>query len=92
MRYIESKQGQWIGDVAIKHAGSIEVLFELAVGNDLSITDDLPAGTELLCATVMDKRIINYMQRNGIEPATKIYAVDDEGIEFWIIERDFIVT
>jgi hypothetical protein len=36
MRII-SKQGQWLGDIAIREAGSIEAVVEMAIRNNISL-------------------------------------------------------
>lgn len=94
MQSISSTQGQWLGDVAIKHAGSVEGLFELAVKNDASPTESLKAGTELTPAEIVSKRVINYFERNGINPAssdTGSAQVVGRGIGFMTVNIDFIV-
>lgn len=94
MQSISSTQGQWLGDVAIKHAVSVEGLFELAVKNDASPTESLKAGTELTPAEIVSKRVINYFERNGINPAssdTGSAQVVGRGIGFMTVNIDFIV-
>lgn len=73
MQTINVKTGQNLDDIAIRHAGSIEALFDIAVENNLSITDpdDCRAGDSLIIPAVYDKRVVNYFVRNKIEPASK---------------------
>lgn len=61
-------------DVCLQHTGSIESVFELAMANDLAITDDVQAGQilELPEGIAMDKDILNYYKAKNIQPATKI--------------------
>lgn len=95
MRNINSTQGQWLGDVAVKEAGTIEALFELAVLNNISPTESLQAGTELTPAMEKNKRVINYFERNGINPAssdTGSAQVVGRGIGSMMINIDFIVA
>lgn len=95
MQYINSTQGQWLGDVAIKQAGSIEALFELAVTNNVSPTESLSTGTELMPSPVQNKRVVNYYDRNGINPAssdTGSAQVVARGIGNMTVNIDFIVT
>jgi hypothetical protein len=68
--HIISKQGQWLGDVAVREAGSIEAVVEMAIRNNISITGALPAGTKLLKPTPVNRRVMNYYSLNGIFPAT----------------------
>lgn len=95
MRFIESTQGQWLGDVAIKHAGGIEALFELAVINNLSPTENLTPGTQLTPSELVNKRIINYYERNDINPAssdTGAIRVRRRGIGNMTVGIDFTVS
>lgn len=71
MQTINVMQGQTLADIAIRYCGSIEALFQLAVLNDISITDALEAGTVLLLPPPLDKGVINYFECNGIQPASK---------------------
>lgn len=91
MRTIKSAQGQWLGDVVVRYAGSLEVLIDVAFDNDLSITDDLLPGTDVIIETV-DKRVVNYLERNAAQPATAlINKPKGEGVGYWAIEEDFII-
>ncbi|MFV0397936.1 MAG: hypothetical protein ACK5JU_07960 [Bacteroidales bacterium] len=67
---VTSKQGQWLGDIAIREAGSIDALVELAINNDLSITGKITPGDTLSKPTQVDKRVTNYYALNNLYPAT----------------------
>lgn len=85
--------GQSLFDIAIQKSGAVESVFDLAVTNDLSITGPLFAGQELIDAPVRDQDIAGYYRVKGLTPATALNAGENgEGIEFWAIERDFIVS
>lgn len=90
---ITSKQGQWLGDIVVREAGSIEAIVEMAVANNISITDQLPVGTELIKPSRIDLRVINYYKTNNIYPATLTTDVEKEigGIGAMTIGIDFIV-
>ncbi|WP_165026829.1 hypothetical protein [Dysgonomonas sp. ZJ279] len=93
MQNIKVTQGQWLGDIAVREAGTIEALFDLAVQNNVSITDDIEIGTVLQLSSVTNRAVVNYFERYAVEPATaQIQGYRGEGIEFWFIERDFIVS
>lgn len=86
-------------DVAVQHSGGIESVFDLALMNGLSITADLnPYDTLLECESVVDSDLVDYYSNKGIVPSTAITATDiaqtiaDEGVEFWTIGEDFIVS
>lgn len=94
MQYISSTQGQWLGDVAIQHAGSIEGLFDIAVENDASPTESLLSGTELTIGETVNKRIVNYYERNGITPAGSDAGSEQvvgRGIGTMTVNIDFII-
>lgn len=90
---------QSLFDIALHQGGSIEAIFELAGLNDLSITDNLEAGSDIvLSETVLSKRVKEYYSTNNIFPATSITenesaeTISQEGIGYWAIEVDFVVS
>lgn len=87
-------------DIAIQELGDISALFDLAEWAGFSITDELSAGQDLqLPVPPADKQVASYYAAHRITPATAI-TIDStsggdlilEGIEFWGIEYDFIVS
>lgn len=91
---VTSKQGQWLGDIAIREAGSIEAVVEMAIRNDLSITDKIVSGTSMLKPAPLNKRVMNYYSINSIYPATPA-ELDDRsfsGIGYMSVEITFIVS
>jgi hypothetical protein len=91
-------QRQSLLDVAIQTSGSVEAAIALAAANDLSITDELDSGSQLTTVEVVDRRIVQmYAVGDIIRPATALTAeetqlVGDEGIGYWAIGVDFIVS
>lgn len=87
-------------DVAIQHSGSLEAAFDIAMQNDISLTDDTTPGQIVQLADEPDNAdITNYYAVGNLQPATAITTeeINDtlnigEGIEFWGIEYDFIVS
>lgn len=88
-------------DMAIQECGSLDSIFSLAERNNMAITDDLPAGKELEYALedITQKHVVISLTNQGIKPATAISSdlLSDgelllEGVEFWGIEYDFIVS
>lgn len=59
-------------DVALMAAGSAEAVFDIAWQNNLSITDELQAGTIIITNVVPDSKIVTYYRINDIRPATAI--------------------
>lgn len=95
MQNIISKPGQWLGDIAVREAGSLEAIFDISFSQDISITDDLPVGTVIEAVSPINKRVMNYYSINQIYPATAITKEIEEtpgGIGYMIIEKTFIVS
>jgi len=63
---------QSVFDLAIQQCGCIEAAFDIAQLNNISITDDLLPGQELLMPTAVDTKTATYYAINGITPATAI--------------------
>ncbi|MDY3547365.1 hypothetical protein PG291_01955 [Riemerella anatipestifer] len=93
---ITALHNQTLLDVCLQHTGTIECVFELAMANDLSITDDVQAGAVLQLPEDIkkDRDIFNYYAAKGIQPATAITEVVEkcEGIGCWAIGIDFKVS
>lgn len=91
---VTSKQGQWLGDIAIREAGSIEAVVEMAIKNGLSITDKIVAGTSMLKPAPLNKRVMNYYSINNIYPATptELDGRSVSGIGYMSVEITFIVS
>ncbi|MDD2635608.1 MAG: hypothetical protein PHW82_08945 [Bacteroidales bacterium] len=83
------KIGQNILDVAAQETGSVENAFDIAMANDLVLTDDLNTDLEITIPTLANnKKIRDVFQRKNISPASS----DSEslaGIGYWGIEVDF---
>ena len=85
-------------DIAIQHTGLSEECFDIALGNGIALTEDLIA-QEQLQLPVRENTITAHYGYNVIVPATGITDgeikeafASGEGIEFWGIEYDFIVS
>lgn len=83
-------------DIAIQATGKAENAILIAVANNISITDDLEPGTELIIPDVpMDLDVIAYYRAKNIQPATAIKTEEinyPEGINYWEIEKNFKIT
>ena len=97
---VTAKNNQSLFDMAVQTLGSAEAIFDIAIANGISITDDLTVGQTLQITHKSDysqRRTAAYYSINGIMPATAISLTEDisvlqEGIEFWAVELDFIVS
>lgn len=96
---ITALHNQSLLDVAIRHCGTVEAVLDIAVLNNISITDDLILGQliELPNKDYGSQEVINFFETNKIDPATAL-TQDDEalnegnsGIGFWEIGNNFIV-
>ena len=89
-------------DLALQHTGTIESIFELAVLNEKSVTDDMVAGASLnvppLSEGARNKDILAYYTAKKLQPATAFTKADEEvfkrleGISIWAINLDFVVS
>jgi LysM repeat protein len=66
------KKGQSVWDVSIKETGSIEAAMEIARLNDIEVTEELEAGTELVIPGVNDQELVDFLKVKKAEPATQI--------------------
>lgn len=89
-----SKQGQWLGDVAVREVGSIEGIIDMSIANNMSLTDILEIGTSLKNGVSNNKRVINYYRRNNIYPATSFDYKAEQlgGIGSMGVEINFVVS
>ena len=85
-------------DLAVQHTGAVESVFAIAVANGLSLTDDLPAGTEIKLPDSVNKDndVLNYYTARRLQPATAVILLSEEerleGIGYWAISVDFKVS
>ena len=85
-------------DLAVQHTGAVENTFAMAVANGLSLTDDLPVGTEIKLPDSVNKDndVLNYYTSKRLQPATAVIMLPEEerleGIGYWVIQTDFKVS
>lgn len=95
---VATMKDQTLFDMAIQMTGSLENVFELAKANGISTTHALEAGTDITpsSAAAANPKVVNYLSARGIKPASMAAARSSasllEGIDYWIIETDFIVS
>lgn len=84
--------GQSLFDIALQHCGAMEAAFDIALANGLSLTDELmPGQTLALPQKTYDADVAAYYSVNSIQPASAITPENLGGIDFWIVEHDFII-
>lgn len=95
MATVKILEGQTLFDIAVQELGDAERVMEIATFNDISITEDLLPGSFIqVPAYDLTKRgIVNLFSRMCIKPASGGITVTEknEGIDYWEIEKDFIV-
>ncbi|MDR3704280.1 MAG: hypothetical protein P4L28_00015 [Paludibacteraceae bacterium] len=86
---------QTLPDIAIQGGGSLETLFNVAADNNVSITAVLTPTRKLSVSTVEDTDIATYYDHKQLRPISE-YADNEyifpEGIGFWYVLNDFVVT
>lgn len=95
--FVKALADQVLVDLAIQAGGSVEALFDIADLNGLnSLTDDLIAGNSYYKPAVLNNTVIvklnGFKQASGGSvPETQLPPAE-EGIDYWIIENNFIVS
>lgn len=92
MANVTVQVGQTLLDVAIQHLGAESAVADLAQLNELDMTADVEVGDVLKLPEVVNKRVVKVLKDGGHIPATNYISDDLEGIEYWDIEGDFIVS
>ncbi|MDY3979018.1 MAG: hypothetical protein SOZ00_03260 [Tidjanibacter sp.] len=93
----EAQDRQSIIDIALQTSGDVSAALDLAIANDLNITDDLVLGATLSTVEVVNRGVVNRYNEKGITPATDISEEDSNnapfgGIGYMGIELDFMVS
>lgn len=89
------KNNQSVLDLGIQIAGALDAVFDLAIENDVSITDVLMVLSEFAPIKPQNREVVEYYINNNISPATGFVGsplVDLQGIGYWAIGIDFIVS
>jgi hypothetical protein len=97
VKEVEVKNGQTLLDIAVQELGDASRFNEIATLNNLEFSDDLIVGSLILVPeSDIDKReIVKIFTNKALTPASDkgdLSEVFEEGIEFWSIEYDFIVS
>lgn len=76
-------QGQSLLDLAVQEYGTAQAVMQLALGNDLAVTDAVGAGNELVLpdSEVKNIDVAGYFSKNSILPATGLSSEDLGQIE-----------
>lgn len=96
MNTVSVIENQTFFDLAVEQTGSVLSIFEMALANDKSITDDITASEEVIIPETKFflKDMVEYFKAKNHNMAT-YGALDDFdsflGIGYWILEVDFQV-
>ena len=88
--------GQNFLNKVVELTGSIDNAFEVAIINNLSLTDNLIIGTELKSTPITNKAIFNFFDHDN-KPTTSLTVNEiaqfllDPGIDEMIIETNFMI-
>lgn len=89
-------KGQNLHDIAIQETGSAGNAFDIALRNDIAVTDLLntEAGITLPDTINKDAKVVGYFSSQQLKPASENRGIVGSaiGINFWTIEEDFIIT
>lgn len=96
MKAVKILDGQTIIDIAAQELGDLERSYEIAQMNGMNLTDELTAGEmiDVPDADISKRNIISLFADEANAPASDTPESSTgilEGIDYWIIENDFIV-
>lgn len=97
MKTIKVLFGQTWPDLAVQQTGDAARAIEMAILNDVSMTDSLIAGMSVLApdpAKEMKATVLLFSDKANAPASEDIIGQmksKNEGVEFWGIEKDFIV-
>lgn len=91
MKEVTVLENQSLLDIAIRHCGSMELLFEIARLNSISVTKKLQAGELIKVPVVLqeNKRIVEYYKTNNIQPGTDYLR--EEVDSYLNVSADFLL-
>jgi hypothetical protein len=86
--------GQTSLDIALQGMGDVERVFDVALLNGGSITQDLVPGTIVeIPAPALDKqKMVNLFSIPFNKPASDVITPIFAGIGYWYVDRDFKTT
>jgi len=91
MKRMDVLNGQNFFDVAVLASGTISNIFDIALLNDMSITDDISSNSILLPDLEnTNKSVKEYYNIKKIKPATSRGI--RQGIGYWSVGLNFIVS
>lgn len=98
MQSIKVSEGQTLLDVAIEHLGDASRWDEIADLNGMGLTDALPIGGVLLVpdAAIEKQGVVDLFKPSYQKPSSAedqgLAEIFGEGLEYWAIEVDFVIS
>jgi hypothetical protein len=95
MKTVNVEKGQSLFDIALQCYGSIKAVFQLADDNGIdNIIDLLIPGDELLIDEqfIKNANVVNYYKNNNITAASELRTEELQGVGYWQIGVDFIIS
>lgn len=99
MNKVQIYENQSLLDLAMQTTGEASNAIFIAKANDMAISDEVEAGTELIIPElIINDDIKRYYEANKVLPATaltqeqKDEVIGCEGIGCWAIGVDFVVS
>lgn len=90
MKKVPVHNGQCLQDITIRETGGLEGIFDQALLNGFSITEDFTVVTEMfLEEKIISSGIVQYYKNRNIQPATSLLDLVGKQIFF---ERGFFET
>lgn len=86
--------GQTAIDIALQECGAIEAVVGICLTNDITIYDAIGAGVKVETVAVIDINVVQQFMIEKRKPASFHGNIveDYDGIDYWIIEDDFIIS
>ena len=91
MQNISANNNQAVIDIAVQHAGSAQAIVDVCVDNNISATDNIANGQQLLISKTRNKNVVNYLKSENIKPASDA-AETPAGIGVWALDVDFKIS
>jgi hypothetical protein len=93
--YITVEPNQNIYDLAIQETGDISGIVDLVKSNNISFSSQVIGGEKFIKPGVISKVLVNYLKYNKPATGSEVLVNNTpvkEGIGYWNIEVDFIVS
>lgn len=90
---IKTKSGQTLADIAVEYYGDLSEIDKLASDNNLSMSAEIEAGTDLIVDLQENNDVVDYYADNDVHPASKEdTTLSQGGIGYMAIGFDFLVS